>query len=350
MIEKRSHVGGNSFSEIDSETGIEYHKYGSHIFHTSNSKVWEYANRFTKFNDYTHFVYTNSDNKIYSMPINLLTINNFFNRDFTPSSAKEFLIAGRATAKKAANLEENAIAQIGRPLYEALIKGYTWKQWQTDPSQLPAEIINRLPVRFNYNQRYFSDKWEGIPLEGYSTWINRMLDSNLVDVALNVDFFDVKNLLDSNQIIIYSGPIDRFFNYRYGSLSWRTLDFEFERLNVNDFQGTSVLNYADLGVPFTRIHEFKHLHPERDYKIGNTLIAREFSRFANNGDEPYYPINSANDRNRLKKYRGLASNLPNIFFGGRLGSYKYLDMHMAIASALTLFENKLMDRILELRV
>ena len=339
VIDSRSHLGGNSYSTFHEETQIEYHKYGSHIFHTNNEKVWDYCNKFTKFNDYRHKVLTIHNEKVFSLPINLGTINQFYQSNLSPKKAKEKIESQMETGKSATNLEAKAISLIGKDLYEAFIKNYTIKQWQTNPTELPAEIITRLPVRFNYNTNYFDDLYQGIPLDGYTKWIEKMLSKSTV--LLNTDFFDFKSQINPNQIVIYTGPIDKYFSYTHGELTWRTLDFDLEVVPVEDFQGTSVMNYSDLDVNFTRIHEFKHLHPEREYQKEKTLIMREFSRFASKKDEPYYPVNSAADREKLVKYREMIKLEKNTFFGGRLGSYQYLDMHMAIASALGMYENEL---------
>jgi UDP-galactopyranose mutase len=339
VIDSRSHLGGNSYSTFHEETQIEYHKYGSHIFHTNNEKVWDYCNKFTKFNDYRHKVLTIHNEKVFSLPINLGTINQFYQSNLSPKKAKEKIESQMETGKSATNLEAKAISLIGKDLYEAFIKNYTIKQWQTNPTELSAEIITRLPVRFNYNTNYFDDLYQGIPLDGYTKWIEKMLSKSTV--LLNTDFFDLKSQINPNQIVIYTGPIDKYFSYTYGELTWRTLDFDLEVVPVEDFQGTSVMNYSDLDVNFTRIHEFKHLHPEREYQKEKTLIMREFSRFASKKDEPYYPVNSAADREKLVKYREMIKLEKNTFFGGRLGSYQYLDMHMAIASALGMYENEL---------
>ena len=223
---------------------------------------------------------------------------------------------------------------IGEPLYKAFIAGYTAKQWQTDPKDLPAEIIRRLPVNYSYNDNYFNDTYEGLPLEGYGKIFQRMCDLPNIRIELGITFDPNQYSLNDFNNLIYTGPIDRFFSYSHGQLGWRTLDFEMEVMPVGDFQGTSVMNYADLKVPYTRIHEFKHLHPERDVSPDSTIIVREFSRFADIGDDPYYPINAISDREKLVNYRIEAEKLKNVVFGGRLGRYQYLDMHMAIASAL----------------
>ncbi|HWG42003.1 MAG TPA: UDP-galactopyranose mutase [Gemmataceae bacterium] len=343
VLERRDHIGGNSYSETDSQTGIEYHKYGSHLFHTNSEEVWRYLHRFTSFTRYRHRVLTVHNGQVYPMPINLGTICAFFGRHMSPSEARA-LIQLQATAENITgpdNLEEKAIALIGRPLYDAFIRGYTKKQWQTDPRELPASIINRLPVRFNFEPYYFTDKYEGLPVDGYTAVFQRMLDSPLIDIRLGVDFFDVRDALTPNQLVIYTGPMDRYFDYRLGELGWRTLDFEREAVETDDYQGAAVVNYADEDVPYTRIHEFKHLHPERRYSPDRSLICREYSRFAHAGDEPYYPVNTTRDRERFAAYRKLAARESNVVFGGRLGSYQYLDMHQAIAAALSDFRKKI---------
>ena len=341
VLDRRDHIGGNAFSEPDPQTGIEVHRYGAHLFHTSNERVWEYVNQFTAFTGYQHRVWTRYDDRIYPLPINLGTICSFFGRAFTPDEARA-LVAEQAAeydSATASNLEEKGISLIGRPLYEAFIRGYTLKQWQTDPKELPAEIITRLPVRYTFDNRYFNDRYEGLPVDGYTAWLQRMADHPKIEVRPSTDFFDVRSDILGQVPVVYTGPVDRYFEYSEGRLGWRTLDFEREVLPIGDYQGTSVMNYADEDVPFTRIHEFRHFHPERDYPTDRTVIMREFSRFAADDDEPYYPINTADDRTRLLAYRDLATAEPQVLFGGRLGTYKYLDMHMAIGSALSRFDN-----------
>ncbi|GGR34444.1 MULTISPECIES: UDP-galactopyranose mutase [Agromyces] len=347
VIDRRSHIGGNAYSAADPETGIEVHEYGAHLFHTSNRPVWEYVNRFTAFTSYQHRVYTTHRGEVYPLPINLGTINQFFRAAHSPESARQ-LIAGQAaefTTADAANLEEKAISLIGRPLYEAFIRDYTAKQWQTDPTELPADVISRLPVRYTYDNRYFNDTYEGLPVDGYTAWLERMADHPNIEIRLGVDFFDDSQDVSKSRVVgqvpvIYTGPVDRYFDYSGGELSWRTLDFEREVLPIGDFQGTSVMNYADSDVPYTRIHEFRHFHPERDYPTDKTVVMREFSRFATRQDEPYYPVNTPSDRAALLGYRELQQGEPDVLFGGRLGTYKYLDMHMAIGSALSMYENR----------
>jgi len=342
ILERRDHIGGNAYSEAEPQTGIEIHRYGAHLFHTSNARVWEYVNRFTTFTGYQHRVFSVYKGRVYPLPINLATICEYFGSVMSPDEARA-LVAGQSAEVppgSAANLEEQAISLIGRPLYEAFIRGYTYKQWQTDPTDLPAEIITRLPVRYTFNNRYFSDTFEGLPTDGYTAWLERMADHKNIEVRLGTDFAELRSSLLGNVPVVYTGPLDAYFGYAAGDLGWRTLDFDVEVLPTGDFQGTPVMNYADEDVPFTRIHEFRHFHPERDwYPKDKTVIMREYSRLAGHGDEPYYPINTGADRARLLNYREMAEREPGVFFGGRLGTYKYLDMHMAIGSALSMYDN-----------
>lgn len=350
VVERRAHLGGNAYSYREEQTGIEVHQYGSHLFHTSNAEVWAYARRFTRFNDYRHHVLTTHRGRVYPMPITLTTLSSFFDRALTPADAARLVTeqvaeTSQGSARAASNFEERALSLIGRPLYEAFIRGYTMKQWQTDPRELPASIINRLPVRYTFDNRYFSDTWEGLPLDGYTAWLTAMADHHGIDLRLGIDYEHIRSLVPEGTLVVYTGPIDRYFGYREGRLSWRTLDLEVEVVPVRDFQGTAVMNYADTDVPFTRIHEFRHLHPERTAPDDATVIMREYSRFAFGDDEPYYPIGTQADRAMLKAYREAADAERDVIFGGRLGSYQYLDMHMAIASALTAFHNTIAPRL-----
>ncbi|MCS6711031.1 UDP-galactopyranose mutase [Brachybacterium sp. EF45031] len=348
VIDRRDHIGGNAYSERDEATGIEIHRYGAHLFHTSNTRVWEYVNTFTEFTHYQHRVYTNHKGVVYPLPINLGTINQFFQAAYTPDEARALIAeqAGELAGADPTTLDEKGISLIGRPLYEAFIKNYTGKQWQTDPKNLPASIITRLPVRYTYDNRYFNDTYEGLPKDGYTAWLERMADHPNIEVKLSTDYFDTSQPLNKDAVrgqvpVVYTGPLDRYFDYAEGDLGWRTIDLETEHLDVGDFQGTSVMNYADADVPYTRIIEPRHFHPERDYPKDRTVIQREYSRFAHRDEEPYYPINSSTDRERLLAYRGRAEHEPRTLFGGRLGTYQYLDMHMAIGSALSMADNKL---------
>jgi UDP-galactopyranose mutase len=348
VLDKRHHLGGNAYSEADPETGIEVHRYGAHLFHTSNKRVWDYVNRFTDFTGYQHRVFTIFEGRVYPMPVNLATICEFAGRAMSPDEARAWVAehAAEIDVDDARNFEEKGVALVGRPLYEAFFAGYTAKQWQTDPKELPASIVSRLPVRYTFDNRYFSDTYEGLPVDGYTAWLERMADHPNIEVRLDTDWFDVRADLPADVPTVYTGPLDRYFDYAEGELGWRTLDFEAEVVTTTgDFQGTPVMNYADRDVPYTRIHEFRHFHPERtSYPSDKTIIMREFSRFAESGDEPYYPINTADDRAKLERYRELARKEAanhRVLFGGRLGTYKYLDMHMAIGSALTMFDNKI---------
>ena len=351
MVEKRPHLGGNAYSERDPETNIEVHKYGAHLFHTSNKRVWDYVNQFTSFTDYQHRVFAMHDGNAYQFPMGLGLINQFFGRYYTPDEAKKLIEEQRGDKdpQSAENLEEKAIALIGQPLYEAFVKHYTAKQWQTDPKELPASIISRLPVRYTFNNRYFNDTYEGLPVDGYTAWMEKMVESDNIEVRLETDWFAVRDEIMSENPgvpVVYTGPLDKYFDYQEGELGWRTLDFETEILNTGDFQGTSVMNYNDADVPYTRIHEFRHFHPEREaeHAKDKTVIVKEYSRFAERDEEVYYPINTPEDREKLQKYRELAQQETEenkVFFGGRLGTYQYLDMHMAIGAALSMYDNKI---------
>jgi len=312
--------------------------------------VWEYVNRFSAFTGYQHRVYSIYQGEVYPLPINLGTVNQFFRKALSPDEARALIAeqADEIDSGEAQNLEEKGISLIGRPLYEAFIRGYTAKQWQTDPKELPPGIISRLPVRYTYDNRYFNDTYEGLPVDGYTALLTRMTESPNIEVRLDTDFFDVRDEVVPDGVpVLYTGALDRYFDYAEGKLSWRTLDFEEEVLDVTDFQGTPVMNYADEDVPFTRIHEFRHFHPERDYPEGKTVIMREYSRFAEGDDEPYYPVGTPQDREMLLRYRERAKAEKGVLFGGRLGTYQYLDMHMAIASALRMYDNVLKPHLVD---
>ncbi|WP_228000141.1 UDP-galactopyranose mutase [Mycolicibacterium sp. P1-5] len=354
VVERRSHIGGNAYSEPEPQTGIEIHKYGAHLFHTSNKRVWDYVRQFTEFTGYQHRVFAMHGGQAYQFPMGLGLVAQFFGKYFTPDEARQLIQEQAAEFKtdEAANLEEKAISLIGRPLYEAFVKGYTAKQWQTDPAELPAAVISRLPVRYTFDNRYFNDTYEGLPVEGYTKWLENMADDDRIEVRLDTDWFEVRDELraaNPDAPVVYTGPLDRYFDYADGRLGWRTLDFELEVLSdCGDFQGTPVMNYNDLDVPYTRIHEFRHFHPEREYPADKTVIMREYSRFAADDDEPYYPINTDADRALLAAYRDRArqeTSAKKVLFGGRLGTYQYLDMHMAIASALNMYDNILVPHL-----
>lgn len=338
ILEKRSHIGGNCYSEKDSKTGIEYHKYGSHIFHTSNENVWEYINKFTKFNNYRHQVLSVFKNKTYQMPFNLETINSFYNKNFNPTEAEIFLrkVVSKDKFDNPKNLEEKAISQIGKKLYEAFVKNYTTKQWGISPKNLPNSIFNRLPIRFNYNEDYFNHcKYQGIPLHGYTSIFNNLLDNKKIKILKNCDYFKIKNKISVKYLTIYTGPIDKYFNYKFGKLDWRSVKFEKKVVNQYDYQGTSVINYPELKHKFTRIHEPKHLHPERKTQKNLSLIIKEYSLI--DSKNPYYPINNVKNKEILLKYKKEQKKEKNIIFGGRLADYAYYDMDMTISAALVKF-------------
>lgn len=346
IIEKRDHIGGNAWSEFDPTTGIEIHKYGSHLFHTSNELVWKYVNQFTTFTNYQHRVWTKHAGNVFPLPINLATISQFYGKSMNPREARELILSekGNNESRDASNFENLAINSIGKSLYEAFIKGYTQKQWQVDPQLLPSEVFSRLPIRFNFTHKYFNDKYEGLPENGYMNFLTNIIDNKLIKVETEHDYFKHKNKYANTDLIVYTGPFDEYFDFKFGALGWRTLDFKVEKLEMKDFQGTAVMNYADLEFPFTRIHEFQHLHPERSKKADETIIMTEFSRLSTPADEPYYPIDTQENRGILASYRAMKSNDSKVIFGGRLGTFKYIDMHMAIASALQIFETQIKPR------
>ncbi len=341
LIDKRPHIGGNCYSETDADTGIETHKYGTHIFHTSEPEAWDYLKRFTELNGYYHQVLTTYKNKVYQMPINLETINSFYNLNLKPYEAKKFIASeiSKEGISRPRNLEEKAISLIGRPLYEAFIKGYTIKQWRKDPTELPAEIITRLPVRFNYQETYFVNaRWQGIPLNGFTEVFEKMLASPNIKLELNCDYFEHRDDFKVACQTIYTGPLDQFFAYRFGKLEWRTVNFKKEVKPVEDYQGTSVMNFADPEAEYTRVHEPRHLHPERSYSREKTVIFYETSGCGSN--EPYYPINTENNLRLLRKYRELVKR-EQVIFGGRLGDYAYYDMDKTMLAALECFKNEI---------
>lgn len=332
VIERRDHIGGNCYSYEYPGTNIEVHKYGTHIFHTVNKEVWDYINSFGEFNRYRHRVLTTHKGKVYSIPINLGTINAFYGVNLKPGDVQGFIESKRGHIPHPKNLEEKAISLIGPDLYEAFIKGYTKKQWDCDSKELPAEIITRLPVRNSYNDSYFDDYYQGLPKNGYTDLFKNMLKG--IPVELKADFFKEKEKwLGRCKKLIYTGPIDKYFDYRSGRLKWRSVRFETEKLDIEDFQGTSVMNYADEDVPYTRIHEPKHLHLEKKHTPNTTVIIREYPVI--NEDEPDYPVNSEKDKRLLAEYQCLSKKEKKVFFGGRLAEYKYYDMDEVIEVALS---------------
>lgn len=337
LIEKRIHTGGCCYSEIDTITGIEYHKYGTHIFHTSDDDIWKYISRFITFNGYRHQVLASCKGKIYQMPVNLETINSFYNMNLRPTEAILLLKeeAMKCGITEPSNFEEKALSVIGKSLYEAFFKGYTQKQWKKDPVNLPASIFERIPIRTNYDESYFFDRWQGVPECGYAALFDKLLSSKNIQVYTGTDFFDIRRELPTDVTIIYSGCIDAYFDYCFGHLEWRGLRFEKETVPIGDYQGAAVVNYTDIDVPFTRIHEPRHLHPERKYPDDRSLIIREYPA----NEDTYYPINDESNRLLYERYLQLAKLENHVYFGGRLGSYQYMDMHHAIADALKLYKH-----------
>ncbi len=338
IIEKRDHVGGNCYSKIDEKTGIEYHKYGTHIFHTSNENVWSYLSNFCVFNSYRHQVLTKYKKQIYQLPINLETINSFFNKNYSPLEAENHLKKITKKFKRVSyeNFEEKALSQIGDKLYDAFIKNYTEKQWGKKPKYLPSTIFNRLPLRFNYREDYFNNcKYQGIPDHGYTNLFNQLLQNKKIKLHLNKNFNLNENKILPKYMTIYTGALDSLLNFKFGRLEWRSLKFIKKVINLKDFQGTSVVNYPEKKIKFTRVHEPKHLHIDRTYPANKTLIIEEYPVIDN--EEPYYPINDQKNRRIHRKYKTEISKIKNFEFGGRLADYAYYDMDMTISAALNKF-------------
>lgn len=337
VIDKRNHIAGNIYTENIED--INVHKYGAHIFHTNNQEIWEYVNQFAEFNRYTNSPVANYKGEIYNLPFNMNTFSKLWGV-VTPKEAKAKIDKQKDSAniKNPQNLEEQAISLIGTDIYHKLIKGYTEKQWGRRATELPAFIIKRLPVRFTYDNNYFNDKYQGIPIGGYTQIVEKMLSSDLIDVELNTDFFANKSeYLQEFPKIIYTGMIDEFFDYKFGPLEYRSLEFDTSLLNESNYQGNAVVNYTDDKTPFTRIIEHKHFEFGEQEK---TIITKEYPKDWSVGDEPYYPVNNTENNEIFYKYSELAKDQSNVIFGGRLGRYKYFDMHQVIGAALTTAKNE----------
>ena len=329
VIEKRSHIGGNCYTE--NIEGINVHKYGAHIFHTSNKVVWDYIQQFVEFNRFTNSPVARYKDELYSLPFNMLTFNKMWGV-ITPQEAENKINEQIAKENiiEPKNLEEQAISLVGRDIYEKLIKGYTEKQWGRKCTELPAFIIKRLPVRYTYDNNYFYDTYQGIPIGGYTGIFERMLDG--IEVKLGVDFFAEREHYESlAEKIVFTGMIDEYFGYQFGKLEYRSLRFDNEVLDMPNYQGNAVVNYTEAEIPYTRIIEHKHFEYGTQPK---TVITREHSKEYEEGDEPYYPINDVRNNELYAKYKALADATPNVIFGGRLAQYKYFDMHNIIAEAL----------------
>jgi UDP-galactopyranose mutase len=331
VIDERNHIGGNCYTERDKDTGVMVHTYGPHIFNTDNVEVWEYIKQFCVIMPYTNRVKANYKNTIYSFPINLHTINQFFNKTFNPAQAKDFIESiGDNSITEPQNFEEQAIKFIGHDLYKAFFYGYTKKQWGCEPAELPASILKRLPVRFNYNDNYYTTSLQGIPRDGYTAIFEKMFDHPNIKIELNTKFdkhFDTS----AYDHIFYSGPIDAFFNFKHGRLSYRTVFFEKGQSN-GDYQGNAVINYSDPEIPYTRVHEHKHFTPWEQHD--KTVYFKEFSKETGSDDIPFYPKRLKNDMEKLQLYNDELSTLNKYTFLGRLATYRYMDMHHVIAEAL----------------
>lgn len=341
VIEKRNHIAGNIYTE--NQDGIQVHKYGAHIFHTSNKTVWDYVNRFAEFNRYTNSPVAKYKDELYNMPFNMNTFYQMWGVT-SPNEAKEIIAKQieESGITQPSNLEEQAISLVGRDIYEKLVKGYTQKQWGRKATELPAFIIKRLPVRFTYDNNYFNDRYQGIPVGGYTAMVEKLLDG--IEVRLNTDFLANREKYSSiAKKIVYTGMIDAYYDYCYGPLEYRSLRFENETLDVDNYQGNAVVNYTEYEIPYTRIIEHKHFEYENTQVIqkNKTVITREYPAKWEPGDEPYYPMNDQKNNDLYKKYLDLANKESNIIFGGRLGMYKYFDMHNVIENALLLAKEEL---------
>jgi UDP-galactopyranose mutase len=328
VLEKRNHIGGNCYTE--NKDGINIHKYGAHIFHTSNKEIWDYINQFAQFNNYVNRVKVNYKDILYSFPINLFTLHQLYGVT-TPEQAKQKLEEVRVKNDNPNNLEEWIISQVGVDIYVKFIKGYTTKQWGRHPMDLPTSIIKRLPIRFNHDDNYYNDTYQGIPIGGYTQIFEKML--NGIEVKLNTDYLANRNEFNklATKKVIYTGPIDAFYNYAYGQLNYRSLKFETERVEVPDYQGNAVINYTETYIPYTRILEHKHF----DYvDTPYTYITKEYPREYGEGMEPYYPINDKVNTPTYDKYKALTESETKYIFGGRLAEYRYYDMHQVLGAAL----------------
>ncbi len=332
IFEERSHIAGNCHTTRDNETGVMVHRYGPHIFNTSRDDVWAYVNRFATFGPFINRVKAVTKRGVFSLPINLLTINQFFGKVMNPKEAESFVHSlGDASITDPQSFEEQALKFLGRDLYKNFFYGYTKKQWGVEPRELPASILKRLPVRFNYDDGYFNQKYQGIPLEGYTAIVEKILDHPRIEVRLNERFH--REQKKDFQHVFYSGPMDGYFNFELGRLQYRTLLFE-PFSEQGDFQGNAVINYCDENIPYTRISEHKHFTPWESHE--RTICFREYSKFTEPGDTPYYPMRLSADKELLKKYMERAKQEPRLTFVGRLGTYRYLDMHVVIGESLDL--------------
>lgn len=331
VIDSRTHIAGNCYSERDKDTDVLVHTYGPHIFHTNDEEVWKYVNSFGKFMPYVNRVKSTSQGQVFSLPINLHTINQYFHKTMSPDEAKRFITEEQAdtSIENPQTFEEQAMRFVGKDLYEAFFKGYTMKQWGCSPTELPASILKRLPVRFNYDDNYFAHKYQGMPKEGYTPIVAAILNHPNITVKLNTEF--TRDMANDFDHVFYSGPLDGYFDYELGRLGYRTLDFEKFTYN-GDYQGCAVMNYGDVDVPYTRITEHKHFAPWENHD--GSVCYKEFSRTCSEKDIPYYPIRMVQEKTLLNKYVALAKQQNKVTFVGRLGTYRYLDMDVTIREAL----------------
>jgi UDP-galactopyranose mutase len=334
IIESKEHIAGNCYTE--NKDGINIHTYGPHIFHTNDKHIWEWVNQFAEFNNYRHCVRVSYDDKMYSFPINLMTLNQLWSVK-TPEEAKAKLKEVSISNDNPKNLEEWILSQVGEDIYNTFVKGYTTKQWGKSPKELPTFIIKRLPIRTNFDDNYYFDKYQGIPIGGYTKMFEKILEG--IEVRTGVDYFKDKEYYNSiADKVVFTGKIDEFFDYQFGELEYRTLKFVNERLDIDDYQGCAQVNYGDENVPYTRITEHKHFE-KNDSKV--TWISKEYSMLYKRGDIPYYPINDDRNNKMYSQYKKLSEQYPNIIFGGRLSEYRYYDMHQIIGSALTKVKKEL---------
>ena len=334
IIESKKHIGGNCYTE--NKDGINIHTYGPHIFHTNDKNIWKWINQFTEFHSYKHSPKVSYNGNMYSFPINLMTLHQLWGVK-TPKEAQDKLKEVSISNDNPQNLEEWILSQVGEDIYKTFIKGYTQKQWNKDPKELPTSIIKRLPIRTNFNDNYFFDKYQGIPVGGYTQIFEKMLEG--IEIRTGIDYFSNKEYLNSiAKKVVFTGKIDEFFDYRFGELEYRSLEFVNEKIDVEDYQGCSIVNYTDYEIPYTRITEHKHFE---DSKSDVTWITREYPLDYKKGETPYYPINDEKNNKIFNQYKELSNQHSNIIFGGRLSEYKYYDMHQIIGSALSKVKKEL---------
>lgn len=334
IIDKRNHIGGNSYSHKDINTAIEIHKYGPHIFHTNYEEVYRFFTRFTTLNNFINRVKAKSNGKIYSLPINLHTINQFFNKSFSPKEAKDFMERKRIKIGQVSNFEQFVQNSLGNELYEAFFKDYTIKQWGKDPKEIPVSTAKRLPIRFNYNDNYFDDKYQGIPIDGYGNLFKSMLDHINIDISLNTSFSNIKKKwISEYDYLIYTGSIDEFYEYQYGHLPYRTVIFE--EIRNDEIQGNAVINYTDMSEKFTRIHEHKYFTPDK--KFSKSVAFKEYSEASDSRNNPFYPVENKESMLMMEKYNKLAQKEEKVIFVGRLAEFKYYNMDQVIKSSIDVY-------------